>query len=181
MLKWLIRKRLDAFERDYGYDTGYARAILAADTRALLAYAKIEAMGKYRRDVPTAVWYAAGLVSIVQEDCGPCAQLCVTMALRDGVPAAVIAAVLGGDDEALPADVRLGVEFARAALAHGPEADPLRELVRARWGERALISLAFALAAARVYPTVKYALGFGKACQRVVIDDRPFTVARSAA
>lgn len=180
MLKWLIRRKLAAFEREFGYDTSYARAILAADTRALLAYAKIEKMGRYRRDVPLAVWYAAGLVSIVHEDCGPCAQLGVTMARRDGVPAAIIAAVLAGDDDALPADVRLGVEFARAAIAHAPETDALRERIVARWGERAAISLAFAIAAAKVYPAVKYAMGYGKTCQRLVVDDEPIAV-RSAA
>jgi hypothetical protein len=31
------------------------------------------------------------------------------------------------------------------------------------------VSLAFAITAARVYPTSKYALGHGKACQRVVV------------
>ena len=180
MLKWLIRKRLEAFEREFGYDTSCAREILAADTRALLAFGKIGKMGRYRRDVPLAMWYAAGLVSIVHEDCGPCAQLGVTMARRDGVPAAVIAAVLAGDDDALPAEVRLGVEFARAAIAHSPQADPLRERIAARWGERAVISLAFAIAAAKVFPAVKYAMGHGKTCQRLVVDDRPIAV-RSAA
>jgi hypothetical protein len=38
-----------------------------------------------------------------------------------------------------------------------------------RWGQRALVSLAFAITAARIDPTVKYALGHGKACMRVVV------------
>ena len=40
-------------------------------------------------------------------------------------------------------------------------------------GRRALVSLAFAITAARIYPTVKYALGHGKACMRVVVDGTP--------
>jgi hypothetical protein len=181
MLKWLIRRRLDAFEREYGYDVSYARAMLAADTKAILAYAKIEGMGRYRRDVPPAVWFAVKITGVIAEDCGPCTQLGVTMARRAGVPGAVLAAVLAGDDAAMPEDVRLGVQFARASLAHSPDADPLREQIVARWGERAVIALAFALASAKVYPTVKYALGFGKTCQRVVVDDKPIAVVRSAA
>ena len=42
-----------------------------------------------------------------------------------------------------------------------------------RWGPRALVSLAFAMTAARLYPTVKYALGHGKACSRVVVGGAP--------
>lgn len=180
MLKWLIRRRLAAFEREYGYDVSYARALLAADTRALLAFAKIEAMGSYKRDVPARVWYAVKITGVIAEDCGPCTQLGVTMARKAGVPGAILAAVLRGDDAALPEDVRLGVAFARAALAHSPDADPLRERIVARWGERAVIALAFALASAKVYPTVKYALGYGKTCQRVVVDDVPHQVVRAA-
>jgi hypothetical protein len=35
------------------------------------------------------------------------------------------------------------------------------------------VSLAFAITAARIYPTVKYALGHGKACMRVVVGGTP--------
>jgi hypothetical protein len=36
-----------------------------------------------------------------------------------------------------------------------------------------LVSLAFAITASRIYPTVKYALGHGKACMRVVVGGTP--------
>jgi hypothetical protein len=54
------------------------------------------------------------------------------------------------------------------------------EIVR-RWGERGLVSLAFAIAGARIYPTVKYALGHGQACSRVRIGDAELPVLRQAA
>ena len=37
------------------------------------------------------------------------------------------------------------------------------------WGQRALISLAFAMMGARLFPTLKYALGHGHACMRLTI------------
>jgi hypothetical protein len=48
-------------------------------------------------------------------------------------------------------------------------ADALRDQIVARWGSRALVSLAFAITAARVYPTIKYALGHGQTCQRILV------------
>ncbi len=107
------------------------------------------------------------------EDCGPCAQLMVTMALKEGVDRRTLAAVLRGDLDAVSEEVRLGVAFARASLAHDPAADALRDEVVRRWGQRGLVSLAFGLVGARIYPTLKYALGHGKACQRIVVAGEP--------
>ncbi len=45
----------------------------------------------------------------------------------------------------------------------------MREAVLRRWGHRGLVALSLALTTARIYPTVKYALGHGKTCSRVVV------------
>src|SRR5262245_52810858 len=93
MLRWFIRRRLAAFERTFAYDLGYARQILDADTGAMLALARTQGLGRYRRDVPLDVYYAAKLTSVLAEDCGPCTQLVVAMGLRDGASRAALAAV----------------------------------------------------------------------------------------
>jgi hypothetical protein len=173
MLKWLIRRRLDAFQRTYGYNVDYARDILDADTGALMRFARLDGLSRYRRDIPLDVYYAAKLIGTVSEDCGPCTQLIVAMALRDGVSPKTLASVLEGNDALLDDQVQLGVRFARATLAHDPAADELRDDIIARWGRRAVVSLAFGIAASRLYPTIKYALGHGKACQRVVVAGEP--------
>lgn len=116
---------------------------------------------------------AAGITAVRQEDCGPCTQLVVTMAERAGVDAEVLRALLTDTADAMPADVALVWRFTRATLARDPAADDYREVIVERWGRRALISLAFAMTASRIYPTVKYALGHGKACMRVVVGGRP--------
>src|SRR4029077_12283500 len=158
MLKWLIRNRLSAFQRKYDYNVDYAREILDADFRAFLRFARLGGLSTYRRDVPLDVYYAVKLTSTVLEDCGPCTQLMVAMGLQDGVEPRTIATVLEGSDALLSDDVWLGVRFARAVAAHDVAADELRDEIVKRWGPRALISLAFAIPAARIYPTIKYAL-----------------------
>ena len=173
MLKWLIKNRLNAFERKFGYDVSYARELLATDTGAFLRFARIAGLSSYRRDVPADVYYAANLTAIVAEDCGPCSQLVVAMALGDGVDPRTVATVVEGAEDKIDAvlaePARLGVRFARAVLAHDPAADELREIIARRWGPRAVVSLAFAITASRLFPTLKYALGHGKACQRVEV------------
>jgi hypothetical protein len=178
MLKWFIRRRLAAFEKTFGYDASYAHELLNEDLGAFLAFARIQSMGTYQKRVGKDAWYAAKLVGTLAEDCGPCTQLNVTMALKAGVDARQLAAVLARDDAALSPDVALAVRFARASLAHDPEADVHRDEIVKRWGKEGLFSLTFGLTVARVYPTVKYALGYGKACQRIVVDGKPVPVVR---
>ena len=64
----------------------------------------------------------------------------------------------------------LAYRFARASLARDMQAaDPLRDEIVRRWGQKGLVALALALTTARMYPTVKYALGHGKSCSRVMV------------
>jgi len=169
MIKWFLRRWIDRFERTWSYDASYLRDVLDADPRALLAFSKAAGISNYRKDVPPAVYCAAGLVGAMAEDCGPCTQLGLDMAQRAGVDPAVLRAVVARDFAAMPDDVVLAVRFAEATLRHAGEADELREEVLRRFGKRGLVSLAFALTAARLYPTLKYAMGHGRACQRVTI------------
>jgi hypothetical protein len=58
-----------------------------------------------------------------------------------------------------------------AAGRHDVAVDECREAIVKRSG--GLVSLAFAITATRVCPTVEYALGHGKACTRVVVGGTP--------
>ena len=169
MIRWVLRRKITAFERAWNYDAAYIHEVLAADPRALLALSKVMSLSQYHKDVPLAAYYAAKLVGTIAEDCGPCTQLLIDMAERAGVDAAVLRAVVARDPAAMPEEVALAVGFAEASLRHAPEADALRDEVVRRWGPRGLLSLAFALTTARLYPTLKYALGHGRACRRLTI------------
>ena len=181
MLKWLIRRRLAAFEREFDYDTSYVRDILDADLKAAMAFNKFQAMAQYRGGAPADAFAAAGIVATMHEDCGPCTQLGVTMAERGGVPATVLRAIVSGDERNMSDNARLAYRFAKSTLAHDPAADELREEIVRRWGRRAAVALAFNIAAGRVYPTVKYALGHGQACQRVTVGGSVTPVLKAAA
>lgn len=178
MIKWALRKMIGKFEREWNYDAGYMRDMVEASPRAAWMFSRAAALGQFRRDVPLAPWYAAGITAVRHEDCGPCTQLGVAMAERAGVNPAVLRAVLTDNPDAMPADVALVWRFTRATLAHDPAADEYRDEIVKRWGRRALVSLAFAITAGRIYPTVKYALGHGKACVRIVVGGTPVTFDR---
>jgi hypothetical protein len=168
-LKSLMRWRIAGFEREHDYDMGYAREILDASPRALISLSRITGFTQYRQDVPLEAWYATKLVGTLGEDCGPCTQLVAGMAEREGMDPGQIRAVLQRDRVAMTPETALGFRFAQAALAHDAQADELRGEVLQRWGGKALVSLAFALTSARIFPTLKYALGHGQSCRRVCV------------
>jgi hypothetical protein len=170
MLKWFIHRRLAAFEKDFGYDAGYMHYVLDTDWRAFTKFARAAGVSRYRKDVPLDLYAAVGLTGSLAADCGPCTQLGVTMALREGVPGATIARILRGDEADMTEPTRLGVRFARAVLTRKPEADEYREEISRLHGPRAVLSLALALVGSQLYPTFKYALGFGHACQRIDVE-----------
>ena len=167
MIRWLLRRKIAAFERAWNYDSTYMREVLDADPRALMVFAKVMGLTQYHKDVPLGAYYAVKIVGTMAEDCGPCTQLAIDMAERAGVDAAALRALVGRDRSTLPEDMGLAAGFAEANLRHAPEADALR---------------GFALTAARIFPTLKYALGHGRACQRVTVggESKPVPVSHAA-
>jgi hypothetical protein len=178
MLKWLMRRGITAFERRWDYDAGYVRDLIEADPRAAWKFMRATSLGTYRRNVPVDALFAASITAVRAEDCGPCTQLGVSMAERAGVDPTVLTAVLTETPGAMPPDVALAWRFTRATLDHDPAADQYRDEIVRRWGPRALVSLAFAIVTARMYPTVKYAMGHGKACTRLVVGGAPIAFDR---
>ena len=169
MLKAALSRWLDKFERQWGYDASYMRYVLAASPATLLKFSFVSGLVE-RRAAPGAVLAAAGIAGTLTEDCGPCTQIGVDMAAAGGVKPEILRAILAGDEAGMGEDAALAWRFARASLARDMQAaDPLRDEILRRWGDRGLVAIAMAITTARMYPTLKYALGYGKACSKVVV------------
>ena len=180
MLKALLdRFAIRPFERAFSYDASYMRALLAARPASFLKFSVLSGMVE-RRDAPAEALAAAGVVATLREDCGPCTQIGVDMAAKAGVPAAVLKAILVGDEAAMGETAALGYRFARAALRRDMiAADPARDEIVSRWGKAALVDISLAITTARLYPTVKYALGHGRACSRITVAGETTAVRRA--
>jgi hypothetical protein len=165
----MLTRWLDGFERQWGYDASYMRDVVRASPASLVKFA-FGTRAADRKHAPAEALFAAQLAGVVTEDCGPCTQLGVDMALANGIDVTVVRAVLAGDEAAMGETAALSFRFARASLARDMEtADPLRDEIVQRWGEKALVAISLSLVASRMYPTLKYALGYGKACSRVTV------------
>jgi hypothetical protein len=170
MLKAMIHRYIRrGFEQPFGYDASYLHALVDADLASFLKFSVVTGLVP-RRAAPAEAVAAAGLVGTLTEDCGPCTQIGVDIALKGGARPAVVRAILAGDETAMGEDAALGYRFARAALAHDLKAsEAARDEVVRRWGEKGMIALSLSLTTARMYPTLKYAMGYGKTCSKVSV------------
>jgi hypothetical protein len=178
MLKRLVHRLISrSVEKPFGYDASYMHRLADADLAAFSKFAVVSSLVP-RRAVPAEAGAAAAIVGTLAEDCGPCVQISVDIALRAGADPAVLRAVLAGDEDAMGPAAQLAYRFARATLAKDlDEADARRQDIVRRWGERGLAALSLSLVSSRMYPTLKYAMGYGRTCSKVWVAGEavPFT------
>ena len=181
MRKFIARRMLRGFAKRYGYDTSYAEALLNEAPAAFFKLAPLMKASAHREVVPVEASFAAKIAGALAEDCGPCTQLCVDMALEAGMAKDQIEAVLRRDVRAMSPEVLLGYRFADAMVHRSMEDDTYRDAVRARWGEKGVIDLTMALQMGRLFPMLKLALGFARECRRVSVAGDQVDVVKQAA
>ena len=181
MRSWIARRMLRATNKRYGYDTSYLDMMLKQSPSAFFKFASLVKAAGHREVVAVDASFAAKLVGALAEDCGPCTQLCVDMALEAGMPQDQIEAVLRRDPRAMNRATILGFRFADAVVRRSADDGECRDAIRAQWGDKGVIDLTMALQLGRMFPMVKAGLGYAKECRRVSLDGRNIDVIRQAA
>lgn len=180
MLKSVLHKQVAKLEAAYGYDGTYMHEVLDTSLGAFVKFMLFQTMSSHNEGVSKNAWYAAKLAAAMSEDCGPCTQLVVNMALKAGVPAPSISAVIRGDIEQADAETAFGFRYGMAVATNHPDAVTYAEQAKKRYGKRGVISLAFTVAASRVYPAVKRGMGHGAACAKIVVANDIIAVKHAA-
>ena len=181
MRKFIARRMLRSFSKRYGYDTSYMEMLLKESPAAFFKFAPVMKAAAHREVIPVETRFAAGITGALAEDCGPCTQLTVDMALEAGMAKDQIEAVLRRNVAAMKPDVALGFHFADAVVHRSMDDDGYRDAVRARWGEKGVIDLAMTLQMGRLFPMLKLALGYAKECRRVTVAGHQVDVIKKAA
>lgn len=167
MLRWIIRRKLDGVERDLGESADYLRFMVDASLPSFLKFTKVLSVAEHRRKLPLDAHHVARLVATRDEDCGTCVRVEIRLAKTAGVPVDVIRAVVEGAPERLPDRLADVYRFTESVVTARYDEDALRRRIRDAYGDAALIELALAIAACRVFPVVKRTLGFATSCSTV--------------
>ena len=181
MRSWIARRTLRAFAKRYGYDVSYLLMMLNHSPSAFFKFAPVMKAAAHREAVPIDASFAAKIVGALAEDCGPCTQLVVDMALEAGMPEDQIEAVLRRDPRAMNEATLLGFRFADTVVRRASEDDEFRDAVRAQWGPKGVIDLTLALQMGRMFPMVKAGLGYARECRRVTVGGNNIDVVKQAA
>ena len=181
MRSWIARRTLSAFARRYGYDVSYLEMMLNHSPAAFFKFTRLMKASAHREAVPIDASFAAKIVGALAEDCGPCTQLVVDMALEAGMPRDQIEAVIRRDPRAMNDATTLGFRFADAVARRSADDDEFRDAVRAQWGQKGVIDLTLALQMGRMFPMVKAGLGYAKECRRVTVSGHDVDVVKQAA
>ena len=170
MLRRLVLRRLDAEERRLGgVSLEYLRHVARTSLPAFLKFALFTPLAGHRKKLPPDAYHLARVVAVQHEDCGTCVQIEVNLARKDGVAPELLRAALKGRLDELPPDLADVCRFARTVSEQGDDVE-LRERLRARYGDEGLVELALGIAAARVFPTTKRALGYATSCSLVEVE-----------
>lgn len=172
----LQHRLTEQFERQWSYDASYLHEISEMAPDTLVRFQTFQGLAAYQGAAPSLLLAGATLGAMLEEDCGPCAQLTVDMVLARGVSPSVVRALIDGDHENTEPSAVLGFRFAQA-LMHGNEALPeLRHAITRQYGKSAVLAAAYAVLVARSYPLLKRALGHGQACLRLSVDGETLNV-----
>ena len=181
MRSWIARRTLRAFAKRYGYDVSYLLMMLNESPAGFFKFAPLLKAAAHREAVPIDASFAAKIVGALAEDCGPCTQLVVDMALEAGMAKDQIEAVLRRDPRPMSDTTRLAFKFADAVARRSTDDEEFRDAVLAQWGEKGVIDLTLALQLGRMFPMVKAGLGYAKECRRVAVGGNNVDVVKQAA
>ena len=176
LMHWYVRR----FEREWGYDASYMHDVVDASPAAARKFMFTQPMAQHRQNVTKDAWHAAHLAGALAEDCGPCVQISVDMATRAGMDPEKLAALVRGDIDDAGPEAAFGFRYGMAVATNADTTLSLVEQARKRYGERGLVSLAFSVTTARMFPTLKRGLGHGAICAKVMVHDKTIAVKRAA-
>ena len=166
----LLEAGIRAAERRLGVKMDYARDIARASPATFGKLQQFSALANRGRHGDPAPFHLAGLAAAMQDDCGECVQIHVNLARADGVRADWLRAVLAGRLDELPAPLADAFRLGRAAAADDPAMEEYRARLERHYGPSMVAELAFEIATARFYPSLKRGLGVARSCALVKVE-----------
>jgi hypothetical protein len=160
------REGLRAFGQHYDYDVSYLEALMEASPGAFFAFEGAMHASRFQKAAPVELLALVKITALRTEDCGPCTELAIKMGREAGVPDAIMRGALHGGKGLSPEHLEIH-EFARAVTTN-EEMDPeMLPRLEAHWGREVMAELGLAIVGARIYPTIKRALGHAKSCSLI--------------
>ncbi len=164
-----VESDLNAFGQAYGYDASYLIDLNRASPGAFEAFAASQPLGHYRSELSLEAHFVARITTMQAEDCGPCGQLNLLMAVEAGVDRELLEWLIHEPDR-LPQELARVRAHVRQVLGQDPVDPEGVEALRASLGDAAFAELATAIVGSLIYPTLKRAMLASMSCEPLNLD-----------
>jgi len=161
-------KEIDGFEAHYQYDGTYMREMLEHTPEAYALFVHVLPLAKYRQRLEPGEYWVAKLAAMQVEDCADCLQLNVRMAQEAGISRHIVEATLKGGAE-LPVNLQQVYVYAKQVASHAQPDAKLMARIEAQYSKGAILEFGLCIATAKIFPTIKRAMGYTKNCNLIEI------------
>ena len=162
------QKIIDEFEMHYDYDCSYMRELLETSLAGFEKFNHFLALSSHQEKLTNNEYWIAKLAAMQVEDCGECLQLNVKMALESGVDKSLLNAILNENINNIDLDKDI-YDYSRCVAENGIVTDDLMQRMSEKYSKGALLEFGLCIATAKVFPTIKRALGYTKSCSMLAL------------
>jgi alkylhydroperoxidase/carboxymuconolactone decarboxylase family protein YurZ len=162
-------KQIREFEAHYKYDGTFMRELLEHSPAGLAKFNNFLPLSAHKEKLSPGDYWVAKLATMQVEDCGECLQLNARMALEAGVSKAQVRAAIQGGNE-LPENLKDVYLYAKSVANHELVDSDLMNRIEASYDKGSLLEFGICIATAKVFPTIKRAVGYTKTCSLIEID-----------
>ncbi|GLQ32571.1 hypothetical protein [Litoribrevibacter albus] len=162
-------QQLTDFENHYQYDAQYLKDMLTLAYSSYEKFAGFQPMASHRDLLPLEAFWVAKVAGMQTEDCGGCLELTIKMAKEQGVSSDILNAALKGG-QALPEALQVVYQYARQVAGQGQVDQEVMDAISESFSKGQLLEFGVIIAATKVFPTVKRAVGMKEACALISVD-----------
>ena len=160
---------IEFYKTEFNYDTTYMEEILEVSPQSYEVFENFLPMAGFSNKAPLEAINVARITSIINEDCGLCAQLYVDFAIHAGTNKEILEEIVYNQGKNLPSDLKALYDFtlmvSNGEIINGETYTKMNEL----YGKEVLCEIALAIAATKVFPTIKRVLNHVKSCSLVKV------------
>ena len=157
------------FKAHYHYDTTYMEEMLEASTQSYEVFENFLPMATFANKAPLDAISVARITAIVNEDCGTCAQLYVDLAIEAGLDKEIIQEVVFNNGKNLPTSLKDLYDFTLAVSNNESIEATLYAKMNEHYSKEVLVEISLAIAATKVFPTIKRVLNLAQSCSLIKI------------
>lgn len=157
------------FKAHYHYDTTYMEEMLTHSPQSYEVFENFLPMATFSNKAPLDAINIARITSILYQDCGTCAQLYVDLALEAGMDRELIKEVVYNEGKNLPAHLKDLYDFTLAVSGNETIDEALYAKINAHYSKEVLMEISLAIAATKVFPTIKRTLNLAQSCSLIQV------------